>query len=326
MKVLFLLLFTLILVSGCNSKKGDRELKGEYLGLNLPHDSSEVFAPDIVSTEYNVRDASFSPDGNEFFYSIRGSSFYSILRFVRKERDWHGPEVAAFSGKYSDIEPCFSPDGKRLYFVSNRPLNAGDKPKDYDIWYVEKENDMWGEAKNLGDPINTEANEFYPSFTSDGTLYFCANYERGIGGEDLYCSKLLNGEYQNPKNLGDSINTDRDEFNSFISPDGSFIIFTSIGWGRGFGSGDLWISFRKENNEWRKPKNMGKKVNSAFFEYCPSITPDGRFLFFTSNRSSGKNYSSVKITYEKLIDGLRFNINGSENIYWIKSDFIKELN
>ena len=75
MKVWLLLLITLILISGCSVEKGDRELKGEYLGFSLPHDSSEVFAPDIVSTEYNVRDATFSPDGNEFFYSIRGASF-----------------------------------------------------------------------------------------------------------------------------------------------------------------------------------------------------------------------------------------------------------
>jgi hypothetical protein len=102
-------------------------------------------------------------------------------------------------------------------------------------------------------------------------------------------------------------------------------MFTSTGWGSGFGSGDLWISFRNENNEWKKPVNMGAKVNSSFFEYCPSITPDGKFLFFTSNKSSNKNYSSVKINYEQLVDGLRSNLNGSENIYWINTDFINEL-
>ncbi|MDX1699168.1 MAG: hypothetical protein R3250_01060 [Melioribacteraceae bacterium] len=326
MKIFSVFLILVVLIFGCNSENRESELTGEYIGQNLPNDSSEVFATGIVSTEFSVRDATFSPDGDEFFYSIRGSSFFSILHFTRKDNGWHGPIIAPFSGQYSDIEPCFSPDGKKLYFVSNRPLDADDKPKDYDIWYVEKENDLWSEAKNLGAPINTTANEFYPSFRSDGTLYFCANYATGIGGEDLYYSKLVNGKYQNPINLGDSINSVRDEFNSFISPDGSYLMFTTTGWGKGLGSGDLWISFSKGDNEWTRPKNMGAKVNSAFFEYCPSITPDGKFLFFTSNRSNNENYSSVKITYKNLIDGLRSNLNGSENIYWIKSDFIKELN
>jgi hypothetical protein len=70
---------------------------------------------------------------------------------------------------------------------------------------------------------------------------------------------------------------------------------------------------------------MGYKINSAFFEYCPSITPDGKFFFFTSNRSSNQYYSSNRITYKELTEGLRSNLNGSENIYWIKSDFIREI-
>lgn len=325
MRVLLILLSLIILLIGCGTEKGNDELKGDYLGFRQPSDSAEVFGPGIVSTEFNVRDAAFSPEGNEFFYSVKGSSFYSVLHFKRKGEEWHGPEIAPFSGKYSDIEPCFSPDGKRLYFVSNRPLNDTGDPKDYDIWFAEKVNNTWGEAENLGEPINTAANEFYPSFTTDGTIYYCANYETGIGGEDLYYSKLIDGIYQTPENLGDSVNTVRDEFNSFVSPDGLFIMFTSTGWGSGFGRGDLWISFNNGNGEWTKPKNMGEKINSAFFEYCPSITPDGKFFFFTSNRSSSQNYSSNKISYKQLAEGLRSNINGSENIYWIKSDFIRKI-
>ena len=264
-------------------------------------------------------------NSNEFFYSIRGSAFHSILHFVRMSNVWLGPEVAPFSGRYSDIEPCFSPDGNRLYFVSNRPLDNKGEPKDYDIWYVDKINEGWGNPINLGMPINTNKNEFYPSFTSNGTLYFCANYEKGFGGEDLYFSRFVDGEFQSPENMGDSVNSARDEFNSYVSPDESFIIFTSMGWGTGFGGGDLWISFQKPNNEWSRPKNLGQKVNSSAFEYCPSITPDGKYLFFTSNRSNSENFSLTALNYNEIIDGLKSTLNGSQNIYWIKTDFIKDL-
>jgi len=308
-----------------NVEKNLSTREGDFLGMSQPKDSAEVFASEFISTDFNERDAAFSPDGNEFFYSLKGPSFYSLIHVIRKGEIWQNPEVVSFSGKYSDIEPCFSLDGTQLYFVSNRPLKGEGEPKDYDIWYVETDNDTWGTPKNLGLPINTGANEFYPSFTEDGTIYFCANYENGIGGEDLYYSKFKDGKYHEPVNLGDSVNSEYDEFNSFISPDGSFIMFTSMGWGDGFGGGDLWISFKKENNKWTKTKNMGEQINSPFFEYCPSLTPGGKYLFFTSNRSSTKNYSTNSLTYNKILGGLRSVLNGSQNIYWISTDFVNTL-
>jgi len=331
MKIIKLLSFSIIvtiLFTFCNSEKNyqDQIYNGEYIGRIPPGDSALIFAENLVSDEFNVRDAAFSPDGKEFFYSLKGPSFFSIIQLKRKGDIWQKSEVASFSGKYSDIEPCFSPDGSKLYFVSNRPLEENGEPKDYDIWYVEKVSGRWSSPKNIGLPINTEANEFYPSFTTEGTMYFCAKYDNGIGGEDLFYSELINGKFQEPVNLGDSVNSARDEFNSFVSPDEKYIIYTSTGWGAGLGGGDLWISFRKEDNSWSKPKNMGLKVNSPFFEYCPSLTPDGKYLFFTSNRNKGEKFSSSKLSYNQIIDGLQSTLNGSQNIYWISTNFIKKLN
>ncbi len=325
-KILYI--FILVVFVSCIKQieeSNQKELKGDYLGQVLPVDSALVFAEGIVSNQFNVRDASFSQDGNEFYYSIRGAAFHSIVCVKRIDGVWKQPEVALFSGKYSDIEPCFSPDGRKLYFVSNRPIAGDGEPKDYDIWYVEKETENWSEPTNIGLPINTDKDEFYPSFTKNGDIYYCANYENGIGGEDLYYSELKDGVYQNPINLGDSVNSIRDEFNSFVSPDGNYIIFTSMGWGTGIGGGDLWISFKNENNKWKKPINMGETVNTEFFEYCPSLSPDGKYFFFTSNRSGSKKYSSVKIDFKHIIKELNSTTNGSQNIYWIKTDFINNL-
>ncbi len=309
-----------------NTNPEKPKLTGDYLGQNIPKDSAKIFAENFISNEFNERDAAFSPDGDEFFYSLKGPSRFSLIHVIRVNGIWQSPEVAPFSGKYSDIEARFSLDGKRLYFVSNRPINGSGEPKDYDIWFVEKTDNKWGIPQNLGTPVNTEANEFYPSFTKDGTIYFCAKREGSFGSEDLFFSELKDGKYQEPKNLGDSINTVNDEFNSFIEPNGKYIMFTSTGWGKGLGSGDLWISFRKGNNEWTTPKNMGEKVNSEFFEYCPSLTPNGKFLFFTSNRSNTENNMKEKLTYNKILRDLHSTLNGSQNIYWISSDFINNLN
>jgi len=321
---LFIIIF-IACTKNINIHSEKPKLTGDYLGQTSPQDTAKIFAENFISNEFNQRDAAFSPDGNEFFYSLKGASGYSVIHVLRTDGIWQQPEVAPFSGKYSDIEPCFSPDGNRLYFVSNRPMTDSGEVKDYDIWFVEKNNNGWGTPKNLGHPVNTAANEFYPSFTNVGTIYFCAAREGSFGSEDLFYSELKDGKYQDPQNLGDSINTVKDEFNAFVEPNGKFIMFTSTGWGKGFGGGDLWISFRKENRSWATPINMGEKVNSPFFEYCPSLTPNGKYLFFTSNRTAVENKVKEKLTYNKILKDLHSTLNGSQNIYWISSTFIYNL-
>ncbi len=287
--------------------------------------TAELFAEGLISTPYNERDMTFSPDMKELYWSFKTPSFYTILKMGRENNRWSLPEVAPFSGRYFDIEPCFSPDGQRLYFASNRPLEQEKEPGDFNIWYVEKNAGGWGNPIYAGPEINSDKNEFYPSFTSDGSLYFCAAREGGIGGEDLYVSTFENGAYSDAVNLGDSINTEKDEFNAFVAPDGSWIIFTSTGWGEGFGGGDLWISFRKEDGLWHKPRNMGPSVNSGSLEYCPSLSPDGKYLFFTSNRSKYPKYEEFTLSYDDIIKMLENPQNGNQDIYWISSGVIEQL-
>jgi Tol biopolymer transport system component len=319
------ILLSLISCTKSINENNKSELTGNYLGFSNSSDTAQIFAEGIISTQFDERDMTFSPDGNEMFYSLKGPSFYSLIHMQQINGSWNEKAVAAFSGKYSDLEPCFSQDGKKLFFVSNRPLDNKSEPKDYDIWYVEKSDTGWGSPINPGVPLNSEANEFYPSLTKDGTIYFCARTETAIGGEDLFYSKLVAGEYQIPVNLGDSINTERDEFNAFVSPEEKFIIYTSTGFGAGFGGGDLWISFKSDNDEWKKPINMGEKINTPFLEYCPSISPDGKYLYFTSNRSDDKKYAEKTLGIDQIINGLQSTINGSQNIYWIDAAVINSL-
>ncbi len=98
---------------------------------------------------------------------------------------WSEPETAAFSGAYKDLEPAFSPDGKKLFFVSKRPVSGSVEKKDYDIWYVEPEKG-WENAINLGSPVNSDEDEYYPSIASNGNLYFTAKYNDSFGLEDIY--------------------------------------------------------------------------------------------------------------------------------------------
>ncbi len=325
-------LIIILLAAGCgNQNKNVKEhstvvdLSGEYVGQKSPGMVPEVFAPELVSTQYTVRDAAFSPVGNEFFYSFRGPSFFALVYLKKNGDNWTSPEVAPFSGKYSDIEPRFSPDGDKLYFVSNRPLDGISEPKNFDIWYVDKLKDGWGKPQNLGAPINNGKEIYYPSMDCNGTLYFCANYDGGYGDEDIYYSKLVDGKYQQPVNMGDSINSPAPEFNPFIASDGSYLIYTTMGFGNGQGGGDLWISFNKGKDKWTKPINMGPNINTEYLEYCPYITLDGKYLFFSSNRTDYQPYSKKPLTYSDIVKRLNTNQNGNMSIYWVSAKVIETL-
>jgi hypothetical protein len=139
--------------------------KGIQFDFSAVPESAKLFGEGIVSTGMYERDMAISPDGKEMFYTIVGplNAFSAIIYLQKDEKNnWSKPEVASFSGEYSDMEPAFTKDGKKLFFVSNRPV-TGDSVNDFDIWYVEKMNGQWVHPVNIGMPVNTHANEFYPS-------------------------------------------------------------------------------------------------------------------------------------------------------------------
>jgi hypothetical protein len=311
------------LLLSCQNPDDKRVIANLFLLANA--DSSVVFAPSFVSTHLAERDAALSPNRKEFYYTISSYTRPTIAFIKWMDSGWCLPKVASFSGVYSDLEPHFSPDGNRLYFVSNRPLEQGGELKDFDIWYVERTENGWSEPINLGEPVNTPANEFYPSIAKSGTLYWCATRSDGIGGEDIFYSKLVNGQYQAVQALSDSINTESDEYNAFVDPHERYVIFTSHGWGAGQGRGDLWISYRKPDETWTRPVNMGEAVNTPFMEYCPFVSHDGKHLFFTSDRV---NQTCIKspVTYEDIIYFSHQPTNRLSSIYVIEADIIDKLN
>ena len=327
---LLVVLVVLLTLSFLNSTHtNSKELPvpaGDYLGQNPPGTTAQLFAAGTVCTGLNERDTAFAPDNKEFYFSILMKTRGFIISMKQDKGKWSKPEVAPFSGKYSDLEPAFSPDGKKLFFVSNRPLSGAGEPKqDYDIWFVERTGQGWGEPQNPGAPLNSTANEFYPSVTRNGTVYFCARLKESIGGEDIFRSRWVDGKYTPPENPGEAINTKEAEFNAFVAPDESYIIYTTTGRGPGQGGGDLWINFRQPEGTWSPAVNMGENVNSTALEYCPFVTPDGKFLFFTSQREKPATDSPTPMTYEAIQRRSGQYGNGNGDLYWISAKIIETL-
>ncbi len=268
----------------------------------------------------NVRDFTMNEIGDEAYFSVQSPlGEISAIATMKKTRGkWRNPEMVKFSGKYKDLEPFLSPDGLKLYFVSNRPLNdSTEKVKDTDIWYVRRDNSKsdWSNPINLGSPINTVDDEFYPSVASNGNFYFTKEKEGANKKPDIMLSNWDGKNYAKPVALSDAINTDQDEFNAFVAPDESFILFG--GWRRedGFGSGDIYISFRNSDGTWKKAENLGKDINSASMDYCPFVDWKTKTLYFTSRRSlvEIKSFSSLK-DFENETDKYE---NGLSRIYKI---------
>jgi len=304
-----LILSTLFIIGELSTKDDFPVLKGPYLGQKPPGMNPEVFAPGIVSTQEDEINSLFSPDGKEFYFSIdtkrnnsKAGKSYIIMVMKEEEKGWTKPHVVSFSGKYMDADMCISFDGKKMFFCSDRPLKGNGAPKkDSDIWMVEKKGNGWSEPKNLGLEVNSDRNEWYPSITKDGTIYFSSSREGGKGASDLYCSRYVNCSYEKAENLGEPINTQYREGDIFIAPDESYLIVISSDRPEGYGSGDLYISFRKKDGSWTKAKNMGEKLNTRSLEYCPMLSHDGKYLFFTSRRS------------------------GTDDINWVDAKIIEEL-
>jgi hypothetical protein len=278
---------------------------------------------ECLSVFQNVRDLTISQLGDEAYVTVQSlqGEISVLVRLIKSQGEWKVEGIAQFSGKYGDLEPFFSPDDLRLYFVSNRPLDESKlEIKDYDIWMVERKNvnAPWGIATNIGSEINTNDNEFYPSVAANGNLYFTSDRETTLGKDNLFVSRWNGKGYEAPEILSDAINTDGYEFNAFVAKDESFLIFSGYNRPDGAGSGDLYISHRDANNQWQNAINLGAEINSKQMDYCPFFDSKSNTLYFTSKRSDFdeiNNFHSIAEVFTEL----NKSANGMSKIYKVTS-------
>lgn len=255
---------------------------------------AEVFAPGVISDSRWQYRITFTPDGKTAYYTVADGFFPGTRRatiMVSHLRDgaWSLPEVASFSGTYSDIDPFVSPDGQRLYFSSIRPVD-GVQRADLDIWVVERTPTGWGEPFHLGPEVNTALDELYPSASADGTLYFGSGPFGPTPAADwnIYRAERSRGGFAPREMLSGAINTELPydpadptadwEFNPEISVDGHTLVFASLRPG-GYGYGDLYVS-RLRDGEWTPAANLGPAVNTANDEFHPTLSRNGEELYF----------------------------------------------
>ncbi len=187
----------------------------------------------------------------------------------KKEGRWQPPHSVLLNAS----NPCFSPDGLRIYYTAKRLLETGEKAGDTDIFYIERRNGGWSDPVNIGPNVNTELSEEQSGVTRSGTVYF------RLEG-DIYCSRLVNGKYMPREKLGDPINTESAKSEPFTAQDESFLLFRSLGTG-GVEEANFYVSYRRPDDTWTRPINFAKEIKRPMM--FPSVTLDNKFLFYWSD-------------------------------------------
>lgn len=327
MKHIFLLSLILIF-HVCLTYGQNNPLRVEDIYNKLNIKVPMLLGENLISTGANEFNAAFTKDMDEFYFSIRHrSDFFIILKCDIKNGEFQKPEIASFSGKYLDADPFISKDGRYLYFCSNRPTAENDTTYDWNIWRLERVKNNWHNITLLS--FNTaDKNEMYPSVAESGNIYFHSDLESeeknlSFSGTNIYKSIYKNGIYEGYEKILPASTEEFPEWDPLISPNEDYLIFTSPRPG-GLGSGDMYICFKQQNNQWSEPINLGEKINSPGMDYCPSLSPDGKILFFSSYLNS-LNFNLFPDSYDDLIFKLNRPQNGNGDIYFIDSNIINSL-
>lgn len=174
-------------------------------------------------------------------------------------------------------------DGRFMVFTA---CNRGDGLGRCDLYASEKEGETWKTPYNLGSPVNTKFRETQPSLTPDGrTLYFSSDRPGGKGQHDIWVTSIgEDGKWTEPKNLGDTINTDGIEMSPFIHQDNQSLYYSSDGL-PGLGGYDLFVSKKDSNGRWQKPVNLGYPINTNRDEIGLIVNSKGDKAYYASDMS-----------------------------------------
>ncbi len=280
--------FSIIMTFAIPSEQPFPHLTGKYFGQKGSGRKAELFAPGLISLEGRYEFAlSFSPAGDELLFTVQVPGKPACVHYTRiVEARWTKPKPVSLSkgAKKEEMEAFFSWDGRHIFFA---PYDEG---LDVRIWKIDIHENGWHHPQPLKGQIADES-AFFPTCSKKGTLYYS-----NISQKKIYKALLEKGVVKEAGEAGLEFGG-----HGFIAPDESFILVDSIQ-DDSRGKQDIYVAFRDEDGDWSKPVNLGNEVNTEYFETCPTLSSDGKYLFFS-----------------------RYNEPGEiSNIYWVDSRVIEE--
>jgi len=288
--------------------------------------AGELVGPGIISSGWQETSAALTRDRRTLYFMRSNVSGYdnTIMVSQRKGPVWSMPQVASFSGEWHDSEPTLSPDGRRLYFVSNRPLQPGGAPvtasmlgqhfPGKNLWYVERQPDgRWGAPVHVDGALNHGSMIYNPSVAANGNLYFSAHREDSGRAYQIYVARRQGEGYAEPERLplGD---IEHGRMDPAIDPQERFLVYAGNE-GDSLGSADIYIVFRQPDGSWGKPEHLEGDVNSFMQENAPSLGPDFGELYVSSTRASETPFPKSRDDIESLNRRLQQPLNGLRNLW-----------
>ena len=283
-----------------------------------------------VGLKYNIGSVSFTSDGLRAYYTrnqlnSRGVKKLEIWESRFVNNNWTRGYKMFFNNKnYSYFHPAVTPDGKRLYYVSDEPTGLGGT----DIYYIEKNNDgSWKATNNLGQVVNTEGNELFPTFY-EGLFCFSSNGHPGLGGLDIYRVEANDKDEFVVKNLGYPINSTTDDLAFYMSDNAGYFSSNRNGSDDIFAfdykkalvkiSGQILTDFKVMGNT--------KVYLYSYDENGKKILEDSTFLDANSNYAfnTRPNQKFVVAVYDKYGNKHEIEVN-SDNYIKTNNEYNKSI-
>jgi Tol biopolymer transport system component len=195
-----------------------------------PASKVRPWRPAGISSPLFESHPAFDPKTGDLYFVRSSPSFqgWRILVSHCTTKGWSDPTPPAFAGDGVEADPYFTPDGRRLYFISTRSLN-GIKRRDLDVWRVDRGPDgIWASPVHLPEPVNSAGAEWFPRPAPDGWLYFGSDRPGGLGGTDIWRARSKADRWT-VENLGPAVNTAGDEYEPLPSADGARLIVMADG-------------------------------------------------------------------------------------------------
>jgi Tol biopolymer transport system component len=292
-----------------------------------PQAEPEIYGAGLFSTGQWDFFIAFFTDQRRALFCRANDDFTSYQIYETRldsEGHWGAPTIPRFAGSWSNADPHISLDGLTVFYISNRPGPGETRPQaTMDIWYATLGPDgEWGDGQRVPAPISVSGvDDWSPSVAANGNLYFGTQRPGGRGANDLWVARRLGDAYEAPVNLGDSINTPAGEVEPWIAPDESYLIFSGRGRKDGIGGFDIYSS-RRDGAAWRKAQLVGSGVNTKALDFNPSVSPDGKWLYFSSTRPHtgpvGERFDSPRS--DSTVAGIG---NGKGDIYRVPLSVIE---
>ncbi|MFH2048993.1 MAG: hypothetical protein ABIJ12_06075 [bacterium] len=274
---------------------------GVYIDQTIPGTTPKFFAEGFVNTPMDMHgNIVFTPDLKEAIWHPDEPKGLYISRNV--EGVWSTPEEISFVSGFMHDAPCYSVDGKLLYFMAGA-IGSSSKTENEKLYVVERKGDTWTGAKILDTVFDSYSMHWQFSLDSKGNLYFGGNQKGIEERSDIWYARYENNRYMTPVRLPETINSENGEFSPCIAPDESYIIFN-----RAVFEPEkppvisLYISYKSPDGSWTESQSLDSVLHSKGHDLNAKISPDNKYLFFMRRLSakSGTYWVSTSV-----LDGLQ---------------------